>query len=899
MQVRTTCPYCGVGCGVLANVEDDGKVSVKGDKQHPANYGRLCSKGAALAQTLDLEDRLLTSQLNGKEVGWNEALDAVANGFKRTIEQYGRDAVAFYVSGQLLTEDYYVANKLMKGFIGSANIDTNSRLCMSSAVAGHKRAFGADTVPGCYEDFELADLVVLVGSNTAWCHPVLFQRIMAAKKQRPDMRIVVIDPRETATCEIADLHLPVKPGTDIRLFNLLLTLLAARQRLDQDYIDQHTEGFEESISAAMQDAQGIEATADYCQLPTDKLKNFLDWFIETEKTVTLFSQGVNQSSYGTDKVNAIINCHLASGRIGRPGMGPFSMTGQPNAMGGREVGALANQLAHHIEFDEEGIATLGRFWGSDNIATTPGLKAVDLFQRIEAGEVKAVWIMATNPVVSMPNADQVKRALADCELVVVSDCMAATDTMAYADVALPALAWGEKSGTVTNSERRISRQRQFLAHPGEARPDWWIVKEVAGRMGYDGFDYQQEVDIFREVASLSGHENKGRRDFDISGMQAISANDYEELTPFQWPRVKGVASRDRRFFSRGGFYTPSRKANFIAVQNGQPGQPVNSQYPYILNTGRVRDQWHTMTRTGKSARLNQHISEPFVAIHPQDAERENIRDHELVRVSSRHGAITVRANVTAEQRPGQVFVPMHWNAQYSADARMGAVVNDFVDPYSGQPEFKHTPVILKRYAVDWGAFIYSRTRLSLDGIDYWTASRLDGYWHYELAGSGDVTDVYDGLMQQLHGNNDANSPQWLQYQDSGTRTFRSALVEDGRINACLFMQTPEQLPSREWLQSLFELESLTPEQRSWLLSGQSPPGTVEQGAIVCSCFSVGESRILEAIANGASSVEALGEQLQCGTNCGSCIPELKSLLEQHAEAVDEQADDIRLSAVAS
>ena len=899
MQVKTTCPYCGVGCGVLATLGDDGAVSIKGDREHPANYGRLCSKGAALGQTLDLEDRLLKPKVHGQDVGWDIALDAVASGFKRTIEQYGKDAVAFYVSGQLLTEDYYVANKLMKGFIGSANIDTNSRLCMSSAVAGHKRAFGSDTVPGCYEDFELADLVVLVGSNTAWCHPVLFQRIMAAKKQRPAMRIVVIDPRETATCEIADLHLPVKPGTDIRLFNLVLTLMAARQKLDRVFIDQYTEGFDEAIALAVQDVHSIEATAKYCELETDRVKTFIDWFIDTKKTVTLFSQGVNQSSYGTDKVNAIINCHLASGRIGRPGMGPFSMTGQPNAMGGREVGALANQLAHHIEFDEAGIATLGRFWNSDSIATQPGLKAVDLFRKIEAGEVKAVWIMATNPVVSMPNADQVKRALESCELVVVSDCMSATDTMAYADIALPALAWGEKNGTVTNSERRISRQRKFLPDPENAKPDWWIIKEVAGRMGFHGFEYEQEVDIFREAATLSGYENSGKRDFDISGLKAIASSDYDQLTSFQWPRVNKDDTGVSRFFSKGEFYTPGRKANFVAVRSGQPGQEADSQYPYIMNTGRVRDQWHTMTRTGKSPRLNQHISEPFISIHPQDAERENILGSDLVRVTSRHGGITVRANITQEQQEGHVFVPMHWNAQFSADARMGAVVNDFVDPYSGQPEFKHTPVKIQRYAADWEAFLYSREKLALNDIGYWTVSRMDGYWHYELAGQGNVADAYERLMLQMQGEQKTADLQWLHYQDSGTRTYRSANIKDGRLASCLFAEPSHQLPSREWLQSLFELEELSQVQRNWLLSGKSPPGTVEQGAIICSCFRVGESRIRDAIANGATSVEMLGEQLQCGTNCGSCIPELKSLLEHDVEQADHKSGNIQRQAIAS
>ena len=485
--VATTCPYCGVGCGVRVQ---GAQQPVAGDDAHPANAGRLCVKGSALHETLVAQGRLLQPMRRTAEgpsglqpVGWDDALDEVAGRFARTIAEHGPDSVAFYVSGQLLTEDYYVANKLMKGYIGSANIDTNSRLCMSSAVAGHKRAFGEDVVPGCYEDFELADVIVLVGSNTAWCHPVLYQRIVAAKEQRPEMKIVVVDPRRTPTCDIADLHLPLLPGSDVPLFNGLLAWLDAHGARDQAYVAAHTKGLEAALAAAVDSAGDIDAAARACGVQRDKLEAFYALFAAHEKVVTLFSQGVNQSGQGTDKVNSIINCHLLTGRIGRPGMGPFSMTGQPNAMGGREVGGLANTLAAHLDFEPAQRALVQRFWNSPRIASRPGLKAVDLFEAVYSGAVKAIWIVATNPVVSLPDADRVREALRRCEFVVVSDVMQDTDTTQLAHLLLPALGWGEKDGTVTNSERCISRQRAFRPAPGEARPDWWALSAVASRIG--------------------------------------------------------------------------------------------------------------------------------------------------------------------------------------------------------------------------------------------------------------------------------------------------------------------------------------------------------------------------------------------------------------------------------
>src|SRR5215475_4004827 len=535
--VRTTCPYCGVGCGVLARPDGYGGAAITGDPDHPANFGRICSKGSALGETLGLNERLLHPMLRQADgtlarVDWSVALDRVAAGFQRIVKRHGPDALAFYLSGQLLTEDYYVANKLMKGFIGSSNVDTNSRLCMASSVAGHIRAFGADTVPGTYEDLDHADLLVLVGSNTAWCHPVLFQRMVENKRGR-GAKVVVIDPRRTATAEEADLHLPIAPGMDAALFCGLLVHLADLCALDYRYIDAHTKGFENALAQARAIAPDLAATARLTRLPRADVGRFFDLFRATPNTVTCFSQGVNQSAQGTDKVNAIINCHLATGRIGRRGQGPFSLTGQPNAMGGREVGGLANQLAAHMAFTPADIDRVGRFWGAPRMATREGLKAVPMFEAIARGRIKGLWVMATNPAVSLPRASHVRAALSRLELFVVSENVAANDTVnAGAHILLPAVAWGEKDGTVTNSERRISRQRPFLPAPGEAKPDWWIVTEVAQRMGFGAaFPYRSAADVFREHAQLSAFENDGRRDFDLGGVATLSDPVFDALDP--------------------------------------------------------------------------------------------------------------------------------------------------------------------------------------------------------------------------------------------------------------------------------------------------------------------------------------------------------------------------------
>ena len=873
-----------MGCGVLAERADDGAVTVRGDPAHPANFGRLCTKGTALADTIGLETRLLYPEVDGQRASWDTALDRVAAGFQRVLREHGPDAVAFYVSGQLLTEDYYVANKLMKGFIGSGNIDTNSRLCMASSVAGHKRAFGADVVPLCYEDLDTARLIVLVGSNTAWCHPILFQRIVRARAAN-GAKIVVIDPRRTATCAEADLHLPLAPGTDALLFNGLLAHLDAHGEGNGPFVTACTEGLDAALAAAHTSAPSLDDVARGCGVPRADLEQFYRWFAATEKTVTVYSQGVNQSSSGTDKVNAIVNCHLYTGRIGRPGMGPFSFTGQPNAMGGREVGALANQLAAHMDFAPADVDRVRRFWDAPAVATRPGLRAVELFQAIEAGRVKALWVMATNPAVSMPDADRVRRALAACELLVVSECVGRTDTSVHAHVRLPALAWGEKDGTVTNSERRVSRCRKFLDAPGEAKPDWWIVSEVARRLGFGAaFAYRSSADVFREHAALSGFENDGGRAFDLSGLATLHDDTYDTLVPVQWPVAAASSAGRARLLADGRFYTQTGKARFIAITPRAPGYATNAEYPLALNTGRVRDHWHTLTRTALSARLSAHTPEPCAELHPADAAPRRITDGELVRIRTPWGAMIARARVGTDQRQGSVFVPMHWSDRYGRGTRADALVNPTVDPISAQPEFKHTPAQVERYAPRWQGFVLARQPVEVADVTYCVHVKGVDVWRYELASDTSFTGARGQLgawrdwCRALLGETDA-ATDWLEYADTAVGHYRAALLRDDRLFACVFLAPDAALPPRDWLQARFADAVVNPSDRAHLLAG-FPPGT-RADRPVCNCFGVGRAQILATIKDRSlDSVDAIGRALGAGTECGSCRPELALLLKE-------------------
>jgi assimilatory nitrate reductase catalytic subunit len=852
---RTACPYCGVGCGVLAGADG----TIKGDPDHPSNFGRLCSKGAALGETIDLEGRLLQPMADGKPTDWDSALDRVAGEFQHALRSYGPDSVAFYVSGQLLSEDYYVANKLMKGFIGSANIDTNSRLCMASSVAGHKRAFGTDTVPGNYEDLEQADLIVLVGSNLAWCHPVLHQRIAAAKAARPDMRVVNIDPRRTATSDLADTHLRITPDGDVALFNGLLAHLADGGALDLAYVQDHVTGCHAAVSAARASDPRDTGLSDA------ELHDFYALWAGTPRVVTVFSQGVNQSTSGTDKVNAILNCHLATGRIGTPGCGPFSVTGQPNAMGGREVGGLSNMLANHLDIENpDHRAAVQGFWNSPTICTTAGRKAVDLFDACAAGTIKALWVISTNPAVSLPDADHVARAIANVPFVAVSDIMARTDTGDLADVLLPATGWGEKDGTVTNSERRISRQRAFLPAPGQARPDWQIICDVAARMGWgDAFAYDGPADIFAEYVALSQATADFGRDLDLSGWADA---DYAQMLPRQWPHD------GKRFFADGQFYHADGKARMVALT--PPARQADDGF--VLNTGRIRDQWHTMTRTGKSPRLSAHLAEPYLDIHPDDAAKLGLTAAQLVRVSGTAGQATLRARLTPDVAPGTLFAPMHWTRQLSAGGWVNATVHGAVDPVSGQPALKHGRVTLAACAPAWFGFVASCSPLT-PRTDYAAIARTATGWQAEVASDSAVTDWAESI-RALTG---IVGGEVAVMQDARTGTARAAIVENGTLAALLFAGPAPVALSRGHVAGLIGTETSA----LLALAGRAGAGQSDPGPTVCACFNVGLNTLRDAAAAGHDSVPALGAATLAGTNCGSCKPELAAILMQISQKV--------------
>ena len=885
--ISTTCAYCGVGCGVLAAPDGRGSAAISGDPDHPANFGRLCSKGSALGETLGLEDRLLYPMIRCDKgtmepIAWSDALDHVASRFKHIILRDGPGAVAVYLSGQLLTEDYYVANKLMKGFIGSANVDTNSRLCMSSSVAGHRRAFGADTVPGCYEDLDEADLLVLVGSNAAWCHPVLFQRMLANKQSR-GARIVVIDPRRTDTAGDADLFLGLKPGTDTALFSGLLVHLTDNGALDRDYIEGYTSGFDGAIARARSMAGSVGATALATGLSEQDVATFFQMFGNTPRVVTLYSQGVNQSAQGTDKVNAILNCHLATGRIGKPGASPFSLTGQPNAMGGREVGGLANQLAAHMGFTPPDIDRVRRFWKAPRIATHEGLKAVQMFEAVARGEIKALWVMGTNPAVSLPDADAVREALKKLELFVVSENVRSNDTVdAGVHVLLPAQAWGEKSGTVTNSERRISRQRAFLDSPGEAKPDWWILSEVARRLGFgDAFDFNSAADVFREHAALSAFENSGSRDFDIGALTSLSDDAFDAMAPVQWPARQDMPPQ-QRFFAEGGFFANDRKARFVAPEIPALKTETSAARPLRLNTGRIRDQWHTMTRTGASPRLGQHLPEPFVEVHPDDALKYGVTDESFARITTDYGQCTLKVVVSERQQRGMLFAPIHWSEANATRARVGSLVAPHTDPFSGQPENKATPASIAPYEYVFRGFALSRKPLALPAHAWSARVAVTGGYGYLFADNADLAG-WQSWLKSIAGADLA------EYNDFGGGIYRGASFEGGRIEACLFIGPAGDAGDWNVVKSLFAADSLGDDQRRMLLSGKSADGLASAGPIVCACFGVGRTTICDAIAAGSHTAVEIGARLKAGTNCGSCIPELKRLIAQgEAIAVPQQ-----------
>ncbi|MBR2513836.1 MAG: molybdopterin-dependent oxidoreductase, partial [Halomonas sp.] len=696
------------------------------------------------------------------------------------------------------------------------------------------------------------------------------------------------DPRVTDSCEIADLYLGIKPGSDAYLFNGLLTWMAKRNKLDTLYLERHTEGFEDALAAAQQTAGSVAEVAAACDVDPERLETFYYWFASQLHVVTLYSQGVNQSSSGTDKCNAIINCHLAGGKIGLPGAGPFSITGQPNAMGGREVGGLANQLAAHMDYHTPGALDLvSRFWTTESLIPclpdSPGYKAVELFEAIERGEIKALWVMATNPAISLPDAARVRAALEKCPLVIVSECAAHTDLLPYADIVLPASGWSEKDGTVTNSERRISRQRGMLPPPGEARHDWWILCEVAKRLGFaEAFNYAHPWEIFDEHAKLSGFENGSvpgspKRLFDISGLIGLGRDGYDALAPIQWPVNAAAPHGTARLFDDGQFVTANGRAKLLAIQPQGPEQALSGAYPLRLNTGRIRDQWHTMTRTARAPRLMNHRAEPFMEVHPDDALTAGVVDQGLGVLTASKGEFRARVRVSNAQRRGEVFVPIHWTDCFSRQARSSALIDGITDPLSGQPESKHGAVALAPLATDWQA-----TLLVADGVTestpwctsaYWTRIPMHGCQRWQLANTQSVNDWLAQLKTWLPGEVSVVS------QDSSNGRLRAACVESGQLRWWLMVGPPKELPGLAWLEARFNEAALSDAHRRRLLAG-CDDGAADTGPVVCSCHQVGQTTIVNAIREGDTSVEALGARIACGTQCGSCIPELKSLIEE-------------------
>ena len=886
-EIRTTCAYCGVGCGVTATVTGDRTVTIAGDPDHPANFGKLCSKGTHLGETVGLEGRLLHPMVGDERVGWDAALDEVAGRMRACIAEHGPDSVAFYVSGQLLTEDYYVANKLMKGFVGSGNIDTNSRLCMASAVAAHNRAFGEDVVPCSYEDLDAADLIVLLGSNTAWCHPVIWQRIERARETR-GTKIVVIDPRRTETAEQADLHVQVAPDGDVALFNALLVEMRARGLVDTSDVDV-PKGFWDDLSPSrLREGLGVglphntalaaahpqplpQAGGEFGGVDPATFRALADLVAAHPRMVTLFSQGANQSVSGTDKGNAIINLHLALGRINQPGAGPFSITGQPNAMGGREVGGLANMLACHLGFTEPERADVAAFWNTDRLCTGPGLKAVEMFRAVHDERIKFLWVMATNPAVSMPDATFVREALARCPTVVVSDVIADTDTARFAHIRLPALAWGEKDGTVTNSERMVSRQRALFAAPknelgGEARADWHIVSDVAARMGWgDAFAFASPAAVFREYAAMTALAPRHGKLLDLSDKAAITDRAYEALEPFKWGGLHAFAR---------GYPTPSGRARMITV--AAPAVLVDPEFPLRLNTGRYRDQWHTMTRTGLSPTLSQHRREPCLEVHPADAAAQGLTDGGLTRVVTPQGAALFRVSISEGQRRGEICVPMHWTDAMAGEGRANLLPDQRTDPVSGQPAFKNSRAQVEPVAPEWRAFLVCQSFVPPEGVVFWTRSRVRGGWLVELAGMGAIDS--DALLP---------AGECLEVADSARGMARIAVRDSGgTLIATLYVTHSGTLPSREWVAGELGTAAASPCE---LLAGRPSTPQPDRGPIACVCHGVGTQAIDAAVCAGARDVMAVGAATRAGTNCGSCRPAIARMLAEFTPRVLEAA----------
>ena len=921
-ETKSTCPYCGVGCGVI--IESDGRQisGVRGDPDHPANFGRLCSKGSTLhlsaSAAVTRQTRLLQPMRRlqrgeaPQAIAWDEALDLATERFAGIVQAHGPDAVGFYLSGQLLTEDYYVFNKLAKGLVGTNNLDTNSRLCMSSAVSGYKATLGADAPPACYDDLAHAHTLFIAGSNTAFAHPILFRRIADAKRANPALRLVVVDPRRTETAEAADLFLQIQPGSDVALFNGMLHLMLWEGLTDGRYIAEHTSGFA-ALRDRVREATPRE-TAALCGIGEAELIQAARWFAGLDgepatrrPTLSLYCQGLNQSANGTAKNAALINLHLATGQIGKPGAGPFSLTGQPNAMGGREVGGLANLLPAHRDLgNAQHRAEVARLWGVESVPATPGKTAVEMFQAAADGEIRALWIACTNPAQSLPDQATVRRALQRAEFVVVQEAFATTATCTYADLLLPATTWGEKDGTVTNSERRISRVRPAVWGSGEARHDWAIATAFAQRLEARLRPGRPSLFAYTSAESVwNEHRESTRgRDLDITGLSYAAL----EAAPQQWPCPAGATSGRARLYEDGVFPTEDGRARFADTRHLPLAEPREARWPFSLTTGRLRDQWHGMSRTGTVARLFGHVAEPAIEMHAQDMARLQLAEGDLVHVTSRRGSIVLPALSSTQIAPAQAFIAMHWGDEYlggrSANGTAAAGVNALTSPAfcpsSRQPELKHAAVKILRAELPWrllamawlpeGEALRAREQLRelMGAFAFATAVPFGRERSGVLFRAAAYEAAPEGLLQRTEAVLGLGQAGALRYVDKRRGQHRAMkLAGDASLQAFLLAGDTR---AEAWVRPLLQGGGSAAAFGRALLQGgeRAPLALPARGKQVCSCFDVGEAQITGVLDHAAGTVDAklaqLQAELRCGTNCGSCLPELRRIVRLREQA---------------
>jgi assimilatory nitrate reductase catalytic subunit len=924
-ETKSSCCYCGVGCGVIIEHNDLEITGVRGDPDHPANFGKLCSKGSSLhlstKRVLQEQVRALQPQMRQHRTAslsdsdWESCTEFVSERLAQCIREHGPDSVGFYVSGQLLTEDYYVFNKLAKGLIGTNNIDSNSRLCMSSAVAAYKQSLGADAPPCCYEDIDHAEVILIAGSNTAYAHPIVYRRIEEARQKNPQLKIIVVDPRRTDTAQEADLHLAIQPGSDVALFNGMLYLCLWEGWLDHEFISAHTDGFAELKNLVRDFTPSMVAKT--CGIREQDLLEATRLFATSKASLSLYCQGLNQSIAGTAKNSALINLHLATAHIGRAGAGPFSLTGQPNAMGGRETGGMANLLPAHRDLSNpQHRAEVAALWKVDDIPSTAGKTAVEMFDAVRQGDIKILWIVCTNPAQSMPDQHLIREALTRAELVIVQEAYRGTATMAYADVVFPAASWGEKSGTVTNSERRITRVRAALPPYAQAKPDWAIATSVALKLAQKlersapYFAYVDSEEIWNEH-----RQTTAGRDLDITG---LSYAILEEQGAQQWPYPKGAESGTRRLYTDATFATANGRAKFIATPYLAPSEKISARYPFLLNTGRLRDQWHGMSRTGTIAQLYAHAPEPAIQLAVSDMQARFIADGDLVEISNARGKIILPAVRSDSLQAGQVFIPMHWGQEYtsghhvtqdqSVTVHLGvnALTTSAFDAISKQPELKLAHVRINKLHLAWRflgvAWINENELLQVQqNLRQFYADF--SYASCTLFGRGEQAGiVFRGahtesiaahrlqeLIHSLHIDNQDS----LRYEDKARSASRLIRLRQHEAKRTMrgYALTGD-ISAENWLNPLL-LQQTHIARSAELLQRHAPTAQTSSvpNNIVCSCLNVSRQQIESELSNTAQvqaqlpmmeKFKLLQSKLHCGTNCGSCVPEVKQLIRSHA-----------------